>query len=36
MSKFLLSQEARASGNSIEKEPQKARPKLKEIYVKFL
>ena len=27
--KIFLSQEARASGNNIEKEPQKTRPKLK-------
>ena len=34
--KISLSQEAGASGNNIEKEPQKPRTKLKNIYSKYL
>ena len=34
--KTFLPQEAGASGNNMEKKPQKPRPKLKKTYMKFL
>ena len=33
---FFLQQEAEAFGNNIEKEPQKPRPKLKNMYVIYV